>query len=121
MPLKLKLSADEIYNKEFTGSKSGYDCLQVDTMLDSVIADYEAMDGYVNKTDARVAELEKYNKILNDRVTKLETDNAILQKKLSDFTGPLPETNGDNLDLLKRVSKLEEALYKLGGDPTKIK
>ena len=121
MPLKLKLSADEIYNKEFSGSKSGYDCLQVDTMLDSVIADYEAVAEYTQKTEAQLAELTKINRILNERLTKLETDNVVLHKKLADYTSPLPESTGDNLDLLKRISRLEEALYKLGVDPTKIR
>ena len=54
--LNLKLSADKIYNQNFSGAKSGYNCLQVDTLLDSVISDYEVFESYVKDQDvAKVA------------------------------------------------------------------
>ena len=57
--LNLKLSADKIYNQNFSGAKSGYNCLQVDTLLDSVISDYEVFESYVKDQDVAKVELEK--------------------------------------------------------------
>lgn len=123
MGLKLKLSADEIFNREFAGNKAGYDCLQVDTLLDSVISDYETFTDYYDKTQIQIDELTHLNKILNERINRLETDNSVLKKKLQDMEKPIVsgEADTDNLDLLKRISKLEELVYSLGGDPSQVK
>lgn len=118
---KLKLSADAIYNQSFTGNKSGYDCLQVDTLLDSVISDYETFDAFVKEQEVAKGELERMNRLLNERVTSLQVENTVLKQKLDDLAGASPNGSGDNLALLKRISALEEALFKAGIDPTSIK
>lgn len=120
--LKLILSANKIYNKEFSGNKVGYDCLQVDTLLDAVINDYETFDAYKNKMELKLEEIMRLNKILNDRITKLETDNSNLKKQIENLQVPSSNylNNQDNLELLKKISKLEEMVYSLGGDPSKI-
>lgn len=120
--LKLILSADKIYNKEFSGNKVGYDCLQVDTLLDTVITDYETFEAYRKKMKLKVEEIMRLNKILNDRITKLETDNSNLKKQIENLQVPTSNYGGnqDNLELLKKISKLEEMVYSLGGDPSKI-
>lgn len=120
--LKLKLSADQIYNQSFTGAKSGYNCLQVDTLLDSVISDYETFESYVKDQETAKAELERMNRLLNERVTSLQVENTVLKQKLDDVSGVSGKgSNEDNLTLLKRINSLETALYKAGVDPTKIK
>ena len=116
--LNLKLSADKIYNQNFSGAKSGYNCLQVDTLLDSVISDYEAFESYVKDQD--VAKVERINKLLNEKVTSLQVENTVLKQKLDDVKG-ITSSGQDNLSLLKRINDLETALYKAGVDPTKIK
>lgn len=118
--LKLKLSADQIYNQSFTGAKSGYNCLQVDTLLDSVISDYEAFEEYVKEEEVARGELERMNRLLNERVTSLQVENTVLKQKLDDVSGVSSSGEG-NLSLLKRINSLETALYKAGIDPTKIK
>ncbi len=118
--LNLKLSADKIYNQNFSGAKSGYNCLQVDTLLDSVISDYEVFESYVKDQDVAKVELERINKLLNEKVTSLQVENTVLKQKLDDVKG-ITSSGQDNLSLLKRINDLETTLYKAGVDPTKIK
>ena len=49
MALKLKLDSNKILHKQFEGSKPGYNALQVDTFLDTVIQDYESIESYSSR------------------------------------------------------------------------
>lgn len=117
----LKLSADVIYNQSFSGAKSGYNCLQVDTLLDSIITDYETFDSYVKDQEVAIAELQRMNKILNEKITSLQVENTVMKQRLDDLKDVSATGSQGNLELLKRINDLETALYKAGGDPTKIK
>ena len=94
--------------------------MRVDTLLDSVISDYEVFESYVKDQDVAKAELERINKLLNEKVTSLQVENTVLKQKLDDVKG-ITSSGQDNLSLLKRINDLETALYKAGVDPTKIK
>lgn len=117
---KLKLTADAIYNQSFSGAKSGYNCLQVDTLLDSIITDYETFDSFAKDQEVAIGELQRMNKILNEKITSLQVENTVMKQKLEDIKGVSSSGQG-NLELLKRINDLETALYKAGVDPTKIK
>ena len=45
----LKLDSNKILHKQFEGTKPGYNSLQVDTFLDTVIQDYEVMENYIDQ------------------------------------------------------------------------
>lgn len=119
MELKLMHSVDELVEHVFKGNENGYDALEVDTYLDGIVQDYYAMNEYYEKSDARIKELEKENKSLKEAKDKFEVENTILNEKVK-ISSSSDGSSANNLDLLKRISALEGALYKAGIDPSKI-
>ena len=119
MPLKLKLDANKIYHKEFEGTNPGYNALQVDSFLDVVIKDYETIEAYVDSTEQTINELTKMNKMLKDRLAQVEANNAVMSEKLKNISDN-ENASLSNIDLLKRISALEQALYKAGINPNTI-
>jgi DivIVA domain-containing protein len=119
MPLQLKLDSNKILHKQFEGTKPGYNALQVDSFLDTVIADYQTMEKFAADSDAKVEELSNLNAMLNKRLSKEEADLAIMTEKLKNISDN-DKASLNNLDLLKRISALEQALFKLGVDPNSI-
>ena len=121
--LNLKLSAQEVNSKEFSGKNGGYDALQVDKYLDLIVSDYIAFEQYVNSTNKTVKAFEDLRRTCETYKVKLsesEYKQALLQEELN----ILKQNEGmsvSNIEFLQRISVLEQALYKLGKDPSKIK
>ena len=121
--LKLKLSASEINSKEFQAKNGGYDALQVDRYLDLIVNDYIAFEQYENLTKklyANYDELVKTCEIYKSKLSESEYQRTLLQEKVE----VLKQNEGNatsNIELLQRISILEQALYNLGKDPSKIK
>lgn len=121
--LKLKLSASEINSKEFQAKNGGYDALQVDRYLDLIVNDYIAFEQYENLTKklyANYDELVKTCEIYKTKLSESEYQRTLLQEKVE----ALKQNEGSatsNIELLQRISTLEQALYNLGKDPSKIK
>ena len=121
--LKLKLSASEINSKEFQDKNGGYDSLQVDRYLDLIVNDYIAFEQYENLTKklyANYDELVKTCEIYKTKLSESEYQRTLLQEKVE----ALKQNEGSatsNIELLQRISTLEQALYNLGKDPSKIK
>ena len=121
--LNLKLSAQEINSKEFSGKNGGYDALQVDRYLDLIVSDYIAFEQYVNNNKKLIKSYEDLRKTCETYKSKLseaEYQKALIQEELT----LLKQNEGmsvSNIELLQRISVLEQALYNLGKDPSKIK
>ncbi len=115
----LKLNANKILHKQFEGAKPGYNALQVDTFLDTVISDYEYMEKYISTSEKKLDELQKLNAMLNKNLTKIEAENAVMNEKFQNISDD-DNISLSNLDLLKRISALEQALFKAGIDPKNI-
>lgn len=121
--LKLKLSASEINSKEFQAKNGGYDSLQVDRYLDLIVNDYIAFEQYENSTKklyTNYDELVKTCEIYKTKLSESEYQRTLLQEKVE----VLKQNEGNatsNIELLQRISTLEQALYNLGKDPSKIK
>lgn len=115
----LKLNANKILHKQFEGSKPGYNALQVDTFLDTVIADYESTEKYIVKSEKNLDEFSKLNAMLNKKLSKVEAENAVMTEKFKNISDN-DNVSLSNLDLLKRISALEQALFKAGIDPKNI-
>ncbi len=97
-----KLNEQVIFNKEFNVEFKGYSTLEVDTFLDQIILDYQ----YFN------FELQKSKEIIQ----QLQQQNAQLQAKLIEAQGRAdalsnPDNNLNQVDLLKRLAKLEQEVY----------
>ena len=121
--LNLKLSATEINAKQFQAKDGGYDALQVDKYLDLVVNDYIAFDQFANSMKKMINnydELKQTCEVYRNKLSELECLNVLLQEELN----VIKQNEGaavSNIELLQRISKLEQALYNLGMDPSKIK
>lgn len=119
MEIKLRLDSNKIYHKEFTGTKPGYDALQVDTFLDIVMKDYESFEKYLKESRKETEDLKNRVAMLQEEIVKVKTENAGLKNKLSGISQNA-DAGMNNLELLKRISALEKALSKAGINPTTI-
>ena len=63
----LKLSAKDIFEKEFEKSVRGFKPIEVDSFLDDVISDYQKMSD------------------MNNNLKRLEEENARLKKEVEDL------------------------------------
>jgi DivIVA domain-containing protein len=98
-----KLSAEQIFKKEFNIEFKGYSILEVDTMLDEVISDYQT---FQNQLNAQM-----------NMIDQLQRSNSNLQNKLIELQGRLEAVQSETpviqqTDLLKRLAKLEQEVYK---------
>ena len=101
MSVELNLTAKEIYEKEFRKSRvKGYSEEDVNDYLDLIIEDYMKLDKLLTK----LKELEIENQNLKIKVEALK--NSSREDK------PVQVTN---VDILKRLSKLEIAVFGPGG------
>ncbi len=101
---KINLTPEEILNKTFDIDLKGYSAQQVDEFIDIMLEDYQ-------NYDANIAELEARIGALNAQIEELKKENIELQgrKKVFDLTNT---TSYSPVDLLKRVSRLEEEVCK---------
>ena len=122
MALKLNYSSKSLLDVKFTKNVKGYDPYQVDQALDKAIEDYDAYEKYHKESSDYIRELESSTHELKDRVHELEIEVAKLQNRSRDLNKDADAgVNQSNIELLKRISQLEKALYQKGVDPTKIK
>ncbi len=107
--VSLKLSAKDIYEKDFEKTMfRGYRPEEVDAFLDDIIADYQKMAD------------------LNNEVIKLSEENNKLRKEVEDlrirvasgrsqdpksFSNQSVNQSNNNVDILKRISNLEKAVF----------
>ena len=97
---KLNLTPEEILNKQFNVDFKGYDPAEVDAFLDSVLEDYQIMEGNVQQLLDTVSSLQEKIKELTSKNIELES-----KKMVFDLSNT---TSYSSVDLLKRVSRLEE-------------
>jgi len=98
-----KLSAEQIYKKEFNIEFKGYSIFEVDSLLDEIIADYQNFQNQINTQFTLISQLQH--------------SNTSLQSKVIELQGRLEATQSESpvvqqTDLLKRLSKLEQEVYK---------
>ena len=121
MDLKLKLNSQKLIDKEFKGKKPGYDPLEVDVFLDVVISDYLEIEKYIAETKNTIVELERTCRVYKERLDNVEVQKEILSDKLKNISENDGNVSLSNIDLLKKISLLEQALFKAGIDPNTIK
>ena len=101
----INLTPEEILNKEFRIDTRGYRLKEVDQFLDEIIADYQAFNKII--LDLQKEKEEQTEIILNlkQEVRDLKTTVEISRCANKD------EISGSNLDVLKRLSNLEKAVF----------
>lgn len=97
----LKLSAKDIFEKEFEKSLRGFKPIEVDSFLDDVINDYQKMAD------------------MNNNLKRLEEENARLKKEVEELRIRVAtnsrstdnQTQNHQIDILKRLSNLEKKVF----------
>lgn len=100
---KLNLSPEEILNKEFNIDFKGYSPSEVDGFLDKILEDYQIMEDNIQQLLDAVSTLQ-------DQVRELTAKNVELEGRKMAFD--LSNTTSySSVDILKRISRLEEQFY----------
>lgn len=101
---KVNLTVDEILNKEFNVDFKGYSAAEVDGFLDLVLEDYQIFE-------ENIAALSKEAEDLKAALDEAKAHNLELEsrQRVIDLSNT---TSYSSVDLLKRVSRLEEEVYK---------
>lgn len=100
----LKLTSEVVLEKEFDIDIKGYSAKQVDMFLDIVYEDYTTFDGVVAELQEQIRVLQKAN---NDLVQEME--NTLKNQIVSNVMVQTEQIN--TIDILKRLSKLEQEVY----------
>lgn len=121
MPIKLRNSSKTLVNKQFSTSAKGYNALEVDTLFDQIIHDYEIVE-----ENSLLSKEEEKN--LRDKIEALTKENIELKVNLDNEKSRWKyikkddkDIHIDNLVLLQRIGKLEKIIYeKLHMNPDEI-
>lgn len=108
METKLQLNPTKILNKEFKVDFKGYNAAEVDYFLDIVMGDYETFKNLLNMAYEKIEALNAKNASLKEQIQVLEKENALHLDELN----MAKEANGNNVDVLKRLSALEKEVFK---------
>lgn len=103
MEKRIKLSIDEILNKQFNIDFKGYAPSEVDEFLDRVIADYQEYDAMIKKLGEHMQEYERQATSYKAKIAKLE---SVCKQEQSS------EKLSSNVDILKRLTQLENEVFK---------
>ena len=101
----LNLTAKRIFNNKFGHVYNGYDSDEVDKYLDLIIEDYQVMEDNIKELLDVIDQLQKEVNNLHSKNHQLENDMKINLSSTTQYS---------NVDLLKRISRLEESLYNSG-------
>ena len=111
--VSLKLSAKDIYEKDFEKTMTrGYRREEVDAFLDDIIADYQKMADLDNEVVKLSEENNKLKKELEELRLRVATSRPQENKNFSANGNAASNTNNNNnVDILKRISNLEKAVF----------
>ena len=105
----INLTPEAILNKEFRIDTRGYRLKEVDQFLDEIIADYQTFNKII--VDLQKEREDQTEIILN---LKQEIRDLKTTVEISRTAANRDEISGSNLDILKRLSNLEKAVYGRG-------
>lgn len=100
---KLNLNPEDILNFEPKVDFKGYSASEVDEFLDNILEDYQIMEDNVQELLNLVTRLQEQVKTLTAKNVELEG-----RKKVFDLANT---TQYSSVDVLKRLSRLEEQVY----------
>ncbi|AVQ36188.1 cell division regulator GpsB [Staphylococcus kloosii] len=110
--VSLKLSAKDIYEKDFEKTMTrGYRREEVDAFLDDIIADYQKMADLNNEVVKLSEENSKLKKELEDLRLRVATTRPQENKNFSSNSNNNNNNSNNNVDILKRISNLEKAVF----------
>lgn len=98
-----ELTVQEILDKQFNIDFKGYNAQEVDEFLDLVIHDYQQYDEKLKECTDTLLKYENTIESLKNQISDLQS-RLNLQSEVS--------TNTSNLDVLRRLSRLETEVFK---------
>ena len=103
---KIKLTPQDILEKNFKIDTRGYRLKEVDQFLDDIISDYEQFLEIINNLEKEKADLlGEIMKLKQDlRNSQLSVEVASNNRNNSDIT---------NVDIMRRLSQLEKMVYNM--------
>lgn len=108
--VSLKLSAKDIYEKDFEKTMArGYRREEVDAFLDDIITDYQKMADMNNEVVKLSEENHKLKKELEELRLRVATTRPQENKNFS--SNGSNNASSNNVDILKRISNLEKAVF----------
>ncbi len=101
---KIKLTPQDILEKNFKIDTRGYRLKEVDQFLDDIIGDYEQFLEIINNLEKEKADLlaEIMNLKQELRNSKLSVEAASNSRSMGEVT---------NIDIMRRLSQLEKMVY----------
>ena len=99
---RISLTENDILEKDFKLDAKGYRPQEVDKYLDIIIKDYVEFKKIIRLKEQENKELQDENLELKQEVRSLKTKIEVLKEK---------SNNGNNIDVLKRLSNLEKIIY----------
>ena len=105
----MNLTAQDVYSKEFHVDLKGYAPAEVDEFLDQVIEDYQEYDEKIEELSQAVTRYEQKSMNCKPKFVELNADNRKLQETMRN--GMVNAGNSDQVDILKRISRLEQAVF----------
>ncbi len=117
---KINYTSESLLDLVFAKNVKGYDSDQVDTVLDEVIEDYAYYEKFRREATPYIVKLEKRVTELKEQVRNLEVELARYKNRLEGIKENA-NVSSENIDLLKRITSLEQELYRRGVDPSRIK
>lgn len=118
--IKLKLSSNAILDKKFESTSKGYNPLEVDTFLDTIISDYMVVESNVlalkrdvDNLISKINDLEKQKRVL-------EVENGRYRTRFANIKES-DNVTSDNIEYIKRINALEKFLWEKGYNPKDIK
>lgn len=100
--MKAKLSVDKILEQQFHIDFKGYNPLEVDQFLDDVMHDYDHFQSIIASQKELLQRYEEKVDAQSRRIVELEAKHVHSSELPSQFS---------HVDILKRVSRLEEAVF----------
>lgn len=101
---KLNLTPEQILDTEFKTDLRGYNAAEVDAFLDLILEDYQINEDNMQELLDMIASQQNEIKELNAKVRELQG-----QRRAFDLSNT---TQYSSVDLLKRISRLEEELLR---------
>ena len=105
---KIYLTPQDILNKEFKRDTMGYRPQEVDKYLDMVIRDYTEFINIIKRLQVENSQLKSDKEKLIVENMKMKN---IIESANSGTSQSGASANYNNVDLLKRISNLEKAVY----------
>jgi hypothetical protein len=96
-----------ILEKRFDVDFQGYNADQVDGFFDLVIKDYQTYDRLLKELEEKIKDLEKTNASLSAKQIELESRLQVQQSSEDNLPSGMA-----NVDILKRLSRLEQAVFR---------